>query len=164
MLHARLQVSHVLGRKSFLIQLGHSRVDFLNRTAEIVHERATFAGEIVDSGFARTADICIRREICLWLSGGHHYIYKPIAQQTRASDREFGALRDLNVIINFQRYSDTTTFANQPRSIGDLPNSRAGEQDIGALQEPARIIEANGESIIGFESLSQPAELHNQSA
>src|SRR5581483_5081365 len=164
MLHAGLQVLHVLGGKSFLIQLGHSRVDLLNCSAEIVHQRATFAREIVDAGLARTADICIRRQISLWLPGGYRYIYKSIAQQTRTSDCEFGALRDLNVIINFQRYSNTTTFANQPRSPGDLSNSRAGEQDISAFQEPAGVVEANGEGIISFETLSQPAELHDQSA
>src|SRR5919201_947959 len=157
MLHARLQILHVLSGKSFLIQLGHSRVDLLNRSAEIVHESATFAREIVDPGLARTADICIRRQICLWLAGGHRYIYKPIPQQTRASDGEFGALRDLNVIIDFQRHSDAATFANQPRRTGDLSNSRAREQDIGTLQESARIVEANGEVIIAFETLSQPA-------
>src|SRR5439155_16238607 len=138
------------------IQAVHSRVDLLDRPAEIVHESAAFARQIVDAGLARTADIRVRRQIRLRLPRRHRYIYEPIAKQTRTSDCEFGAFRDLNVIINFHRHSHATAFPNQPWSVRDLSNSRAGEQDIRAFQESARIVEADGEGVISFETLPYP--------
>src|SRR2546425_1665870 len=106
-----------------------------------------------EAGLARSADIRFGRRIRLRLPRGHRYIYEPIAKQTRTSDCEFGAFRDFNVTINFQRHSHASAFPNQPWSVRDLSNSRAGEQDIRAFQESARIVEANGEGVISFETL-----------
>src|SRR5918996_2633965 len=163
MLHARFQIFHVRGGKRVLVQAIHSRVDLLHGPAELAHQRPALAGEIVNASLARTADRSVRRKIRLRLPGRHRYIYEPIAEQTGTSDRELGPLRDLNVIINFQWHSYATAF-NQPRTVCDLPNSRAGEQDIGAFQQAACIVEANGKGVIGFETLPQSAELHDERA
>jgi hypothetical protein len=53
---------------------------------------------------------------------------------------------------------------NQPRTVCDFSDSRTGEQDIGAFQQPACIVEANGEGVISFETLPKPAELYDQRA
>ena len=101
------------------------------------------------------------------IAGAARYVSNVLAnaQQPGASNCEFGALRNLDVIINFQRHSHATTaFANQPRTTRNLSNSRAGEQDIGAFQKSARIVEANCQGVICLETLSQPTELHQQRA
>src|SRR5438876_691607 len=123
MFHACLQILLVFGRELVLIQPRHGSVDLLHSAAEIVHERAAFAGEIVNAGLACTIDIGIRRQISFWQPGRYRYIYEPIAKQTGTSHREFGSFRDLNVIISLQRYNHATTFANQPRTACDLSKS-----------------------------------------
>src|SRR5436309_12382037 len=112
MFHARLQILHVRRRERVLIPSVHGRVDLLHGPTQIVHQRASLTREIVDAALPRATDICIWWQISLRLLGGHYYIYKPIAEQTRTSDSGFGSFRDLNVIINFQRDSHATAFAN----------------------------------------------------
>src|SRR5207247_9481963 len=112
MFYACLQMLHVLGRERVLIQPRHGGVDLLHSAAEIVHERAAFAGEIVNAGLACTIDIGIRRQISFWQPGRYRYIYEPIAKQTGTSHREFGTFRDLTLIITFTRYNHAATFTN----------------------------------------------------
>src|SRR5437879_974837 len=126
MLHARLQVLHVLRRKSLLIQLLHSRAD-------IIYERAAFAREIVNTRFSRAADVGVWRQKSLRLPGRHHHLYEPIAKQTGTSNGEFASFRKLNVIINLQRYIYTLALANHSRATSDLSDFGSREQNIGTF-------------------------------
>src|SRR5436190_3462909 len=162
MRHTRLQIFHVRRRKCVLTQPRCSYVDLLHSPTELFHERSAFAREVVDASFTRTADICVPREIRLWLPGRHRYIYEPIAKQTGTSDGKFRPFGDLNVIINLQRYVHALAFANHSRTTRDFSNLRAREQNVGAFQQPARIIEANGERIISSKAFAETPELHNQ--
>ena len=73
MLHTRLQVLHVLGGKSFLIQLLHC-------PSKVAQESTTLSRDVVNAGFSSAADVGIWREKSLSLSGRHHYVYEAIAQ------------------------------------------------------------------------------------
>ena len=146
MFQARFQVLHVLCRQSFLIQ-------FLHRGSEIAYQSTALLCEIVDTGLTRSINVRIWRQVRFRLSRRRRNDNKSIAQQPGASNREFGVLWNLDVIINFQRHSHAIAFANQPRTTRNLSNSRAGEQDIGAFQKSARIGEANCQGVIGLETL-----------
>src|SRR5213593_4045240 len=100
MFHARLQIVHVRRRERVLIQSVHSRVDLLHGPAEIVHERAAFTREVVNTRFSRAADVGVWRQKSLWLPRWHHHVYEAIAKQTGTSDGELASFRKPNVIIN----------------------------------------------------------------
>jgi hypothetical protein len=73
MLHAGLQVLHVLGGKSFLIQ-------FLHCSSKIAQKSTPLSRDVVNTGFSSAADVGIWREKSLGLPGGHYHVYKAIAQ------------------------------------------------------------------------------------
>ena len=137
---------------------------FCTCSAKIIHQSAALFGKIINTSLACSIDICVRRQIPFWGARRGRHDNKSIAQQAGTSNREFRTLRNLDVIINFQRHSHATALANQPRTAGHLSNSRAGQQDIGAFQQSAGIGETNREGVIGLETLAQPAELHEQRA
>src|SRR6266496_2886513 len=99
MFHARLQILHVCRRERVLIQSVHSRVDLLHGPAEIVHERAAFTREVVNTALARAADVGVRRQKSLRLPRWHHHVYEAIAEQTATSDDELAFSRQLTVPI-----------------------------------------------------------------
>src|SRR5437899_12632537 len=80
MLHARLQILHVRSGECVLIQAVHSRVDLLHSPAEIGHQRAAFACEIVNAGFSRAADVRVWRSKSFRLPSRHYHVYEAIAE------------------------------------------------------------------------------------
>ena len=130
--------------------------------AKIAYERTAFTREVVDASFTRAVDVGIWRQESLWLAGRHRHVYEPIAEQPGTSDGEFASFRDLNVIVNLQRYIHALAFAHHSRTTRDFSDFRACEQNIGTFQQAAGVVEANGETIIRFEALAQSAELHDE--
>src|SRR5207247_8223537 len=116
-----------------LIQTVHSCVDLLHSPAEIAHKRAAFACQVVNAGLSRATAMSIRRQKSLWLAGRHHHGYEAIAEQTGTSDDEFATFRNLNVLINLQRYIHTLAFANHSRTTRDFSNFGPREQNIRAF-------------------------------
>src|SRR5882724_4304200 len=164
MFHGGLQIFHVLGRESILIQSRRDHVDLLDRPAQIGHECAAFPCKIVNASFTRTTDVGIWRQKSLRLTGRHRHVYESVAKQTGTSDSEFTSFRDLNVIINLQRYIHALAFANHSWTARDFSDLRAREQDIRTFQQPARVAEPDGERIISSKAFAKATELHDQRA
>ena len=134
----------------------------MDRSAEVAYQRAAFAGKIVNAGFAGAADVGVWRQKSFRLPGRHRHVNEPVAEQTRTSHGEFAPRRNLNVIINLQWHIHALAFADHSRAARDFPDFGAREQDIGALEQSARVREANREWIISPEAFTEAAKLHNQ--
>src|SRR5207249_1002096 len=126
MLHACLQILHVLGGKSFLIQLLHC-------PSKVTQESTTLSRDVVNAGFSSAADVGIWLEKSLRLTWRHHYVYEAIAQQAGTSDGEFARFRNFDVIINLQRYVDPLPFADHSRTTRDFSDFGTCEQYIGTF-------------------------------
>src|SRR5205823_1249882 len=147
-----------------LIQAVHRRVDLLHGPAKVGHKRAAFPRKIVNASLTRTADVGVWRQESLRLPRRHRHVYEPIAKQTGTSDGKFTSFRNLNVIINLQRYIHALAFTNHSRTARDFSDLRPCEQNIGTFQQPARVAKADCERIISSKAFAKTTELHDQRA
>src|SRR5437016_11175060 len=112
---ARLEVLGACFGKHILIQPRDGSVDLLDNAAQVAHQRAAFASEIVNAGIARAVEVSVWLQKGFRRAGRHRDTDKAIAEQAGTADREFASLRNFHVIINLERNRDTVAFANETR-------------------------------------------------
>ena len=96
------------------------------------------------------------------LARRHRHRHEAIAEQAGAAHGKFAPGGNLYVIINAQRHFHALTRLRQPRSARNPADLRAREQDVGSLQQAARIGETNRESIVSLKAFTDPAELNHE--
>src|SRR6266480_6085868 len=100
MRNARLQIRGSFFGKDILVQARHRCVEFLHDAAEITDQCATFAGEIVDAGFAGAIEVGVwLQEFCRY-ARRHSDTDKSVTKQTGTSNREFASFGNFYVIVN----------------------------------------------------------------
>ena len=61
MVHARFHALQVVRRQGLIVQSGHRCVHVFHRRPKILHQRAAFAGEVVETSIASPVDLGVLR-------------------------------------------------------------------------------------------------------